>query len=468
MRSLKRNQREIFDLLLENCTETDEVLQKVSEVLKSKPDILQYFYDDMTRNLKNPQTGRPGLTAEQVLCFHIIKFKEGLSFEKARDRIADSLILREFCGFKSSPVPKKTAFVTASGRLREFTIESIHWILIEIAWELGLETGEKFRIDATAVESNIRYPLDNELVVDFIETLTRLSRHVMECFPQLKFHFPSRLRRTKKRNFDINRSSKGRAKSRQKRYIRELINLGKEILDCSEAMRKRIYGMGRVDKLVQILLVEMEHYEALGRQVIDQYTRRVFKEESVPASEKVVSIFEEHADIVVRGKVRKPVEFGHKVLLSEGGSGLVTQYRILPGNPSESLFLEEALSNHHDQFERFPELVAADRGFSGKDVLSEWMKDMIENLVIPQKGYKTIEQREWEKSKVFREGSRFRNGIEGRISVLKRVYGLSCCTFKGEDRFYLYVGLGVVTHNLFKVAQLLVGPKKRKRKKKAG
>ena len=49
----------------------------------------------------------------------------------------------------------------------------------------------------------------------------------------------------------------------------------------------------------------------LGK-VIDQIDRRVFKGKQVPASEKVVSCFEDHTDIIV--KKRRETEYGHKIL----------------------------------------------------------------------------------------------------------------------------------------------------------
>jgi len=68
---------------------------------------------------------------------------------------------------------------------------------------------------------------------------------------------------------------------------------------------------------------------SLGERVINQARRRVLDGEQVPNAEKIYSIFEPHTDLIKRGKVRTPVEFGHKVFLAESAKGLMTQYEVL-------------------------------------------------------------------------------------------------------------------------------------------
>jgi transposase, IS5 family len=82
---------------------------------------------------------------------------------------------------------------------------------------------------------------------------------------------------------------------------------------------------------------EIVHYCDLGEQVIDQTRRRVIDGEQVPNKEKMFSIFETHTDLSKRGKVRKPLEFGHKVFLAGSAIGLITQYEVLKGNPADEI-----------------------------------------------------------------------------------------------------------------------------------
>ena len=99
---------------------------------------------------------------------------------------------------------------------------------------------------------------------------------------------------------------------------------------------------------------QIEHYCGLGERVIDQARRRVLLGEQVPTADKVYSIFEPHTDLIKRGKVLTPVEFGHKVLLAESAHGLITQYDVLTGNPRDADHVEASLS-------RSPRAFAASR-----------------------------------------------------------------------------------------------------------
>ena len=80
--------------------------------------------------------------------------------------------------------------------------------------------------------------------------------------------------------------------------------------------------------------------------MIDQARRRVLQGEQVPNAEKIYSIFEPHTDLIKRGKVLTPVEFGPKIFLAESAQRLITQYEVLQGNPSEEIQVEASLQRH--------------------------------------------------------------------------------------------------------------------------
>ena len=131
-------------------------------------------------------------------------------------------------------------------------------------------------------------------------------------------------------------------------------------LDDTAAMR----GKDPLTALnIKALREEIAHYCALGARVIDQARRRVLDGEQVPTSEKIYSIFEPHTDLIKRGKVRTPVEFGHKVFLAESARGLITQYEVLKGNPVDEVHVAPSLRRHRRIFRRSPALYGADRGF---------------------------------------------------------------------------------------------------------
>jgi transposase, IS5 family len=189
----------------------------------------------------------------------------------------------------------------------------------------------------------------------------------------------------------------------------------------------------------------------------------VLKEEQVPPDEKIYSIFETHTDLIKRGKVQKPIEFGHKIFLAESARGLITQYDVLQGNPSDHLQVAPSLKRHQETFGFAPALYSSDRGFFS-DEHSQACQE-VKLVCIPQRGGKRTAEREaFEKSPEFKKGQRFRAGIEGRISVLFRGRGMKRCLAEGRERFEVLVGAAVLTNNLMTIAHLLNQKQKRLRR----
>lgn len=201
----------------------------------------------------------------------------------------------------------------------------------------------------------------------------------------------------------------------------------------------------------------LQQYVPLVRQVIHQTTRRVFESESVPASDKIVSLFEPHTAIIQRGKAAPhETEFGRKIWYSEVDGGIVSEYRILKGNPPDEQQWNASLKNHLKLFHHPPELATADRGvFSPKN--EKRARDAgIKWVALPQPGAKSEERQEYEAQPWFRAALRFRAGIEGRISSLKRARHLNRCRNRGEIGVERWVGWGVITNNLVVIANRLV------------
>src|SRR5439155_2402013 len=99
---------------------------------------------------------------------------------------------------------------------------------------------------------------------------------------------------------------------------------------------------------------QITSYCDLADRVIDQTRRRVMEGEQVPSEQKIYSIFEDHTALIKRGKAQKPVEFGHKVFLAESAQGLITDYRVLEGNPADSDHVQASLERHQQIFNTLP------------------------------------------------------------------------------------------------------------------
>jgi IS5 family transposase len=182
----------------------------------------------------------------------------------------------------------------------------------------------------------------------------------------------------------------------------------------------------------------------------------VLEGESVPVHEKLFSIFEPHTDLLQRGKLKSPVEFGHKVFLAESRHGLITDYGVLDGNPVDAGHVPPSLIQHETTFGRVPALYAADRGCYTPANVEALTAAGVGTECVPQRGGKKTEARTaYEKSRAFKQGQRFRAGIEGRISVLLRGRGMRRCLLEGRERFEVFVGAAVLANNLLRIADLL-------------
>jgi IS5 family transposase len=208
------------------------------------------------------------------------------------------------------------------------------------------------------------------------------------------------------------------------------------------------------DLKAKAVAAELKHYLPITEKIIGQAERRVIKGEQVPSVEKVYSLFEEHTELIKRGKAGKPIEFGHKVLLVETGGKFIIHYEAMPKQRADKELIQESLKVHDKVFGCRPGVLAGDKGFyeSREQILS--LSEENETVSICEKGRRTREEDQRESTGEFKAGQRFRAGIEGTISVLKRAFKLSECLFKGFKNFASSVGCAVFCHNLVTLARL--------------
>ncbi|MDX1523788.1 MAG: ISNCY family transposase, partial [Anaerolineae bacterium] len=192
--------------------------------------------------------------------------------------------------------------------------------------------------------------------------------------------------------------------------------------------------------------------------------RRVILGQSVPASDKLVSLFEPHTAIIRRGKpAPHDTEFGRKVWLDEVEGGIISDYRVLSGNPPDEQSFPESLQHHHQLFAHPPELVSTDRGVYSPANEQAAHQAGVKQICMPQPGQRSPARVEHEQQKWFRLGRRFQAGVEGRISVIKRSRHLNRCLDKGEAGFEKWVGWGCIVNNLIAIAQAMLKPRRRSR-----
>jgi IS5 family transposase len=426
-------------------------LQQLSQVLDATPKVVELAYQDLVRCAR-PTTGREGMTAEQVLRCAILKQYRQLTYEELAFHLEDSDSFRGFSRLEMGQYPSKSILQENIKALREETWEAIHREIIDYAQKEKIESGRKVRIDATAVETDIHHPTDSTLLADGVRIITRWLAEGKELTPTPDYHYSDHRRVVKKRVLAILNAKK--EKARQDAYRDLLIYAGKAREYALEAIPELLNHQGQsVSELFagKVLAEKLARAVGLLEKVISQTERRVFKGETVPASEKVVSFFEEHTDIIV--KKRRETEYGHKVFLAGGASTMILDCQIVRGNPADSEQYETMLERQKELYGRMPRQVSADGGFASKDNLAYAKEHGVKDAAFAKKrGLSVLAMAKsgW----VYKALRNFRAGIEAGISTLKRAFGLDRCTWKGWEGFGRYVWSSIVSYNLLVLARV--------------
>jgi len=450
----------------------DPLLQGILSFLDVHGALLEQVRQDLARGLKNPNTGRSGITPSQTLRSLILMRVKNWDYRELRERINDGYTLRSFTDFDSHPVPKHDAFNRAFNRLTPATMQAINQAVLQAAVDLALEDGNQLRVDTTVVETDIHFPTDATLLWDTVRTVTRLVEDLHERLPRGVQGFTNRTRSARRRMQELERMTAQERHTQQEPKYRELLRITEQVLESARQIVTKTSKIKGVDVTGGLVIDQLRRqittYCELGDRVIDQTRRRVIEGEQVPAEEKVYSIFEPHTDLIKRGKARKPVEFGHKVFLAESAQGLITDYQVLEGNPADTTQVHASLDRHQQTFPCGPKLYAGDRGFFSAENVADCRQAGVSHVCIPQRGgQKTAEREAFERTPAFKKGQRFRAGIEGRISVLFRGRGMKRCRAKGPERFQVLVGAAVLANNLLRIAELLRSGKRAARQKAA-
>jgi IS5 family transposase len=175
-----------------------------------------------------------------------------------------------------------------------------------------------------------------------------------------------------------------------------------------------------------------------------------------PASAtRLVSLHDPDARPIAKGRLGKPVEFGYKAQFSDNTDGIVLDYSVHQGNPADAPLLVPAITRVKGVFGKVPVAVTADRGY-GEATVDQALAELgVQTVVIPRKGKPSAGRRQVEHGRGFRRLVKWRTGAEGRISYLKRRYGLDRTLFDGLTGARTWCGLGVLTHNSVKIAHLV-------------
>lgn len=425
-------------------------LEKIDSYLEDEK-LYWLIKNDLSKRWpKTQETGRNSTPVEVVLRMLVVKRLYGYSYEETVERVRDSLNLRRFCRVYLNDVPVDTTLIRWANLIQPKTLEKFNQRIIQVAVERKVTRGRKLRTDGTLVESNIRPPSDNRLLADGVRVLARTvvrARELVKQNVQKPFEdFTQAAKQLARQIGETLHKKTDAARTAGRQQYQELLDMTRKTVEWAGETKKHLLKCreAKAKRLAQFL----ETFLPRTEQVIDQTTRRILQGEQVPASEKIVSLFEAHTDIIRRGKESRPVEYGHKVWLNEVEGGLVSHYRILEGNPSDEQQWKPSLKAHLKTFHQPPHQASGDRGLFSEEN-EQLAHDLgVKHVILPQRGYRSKARLKHEHKAWFVKERHWHAGVEGRISVLKRAHDLSRCLAHNLTGFQCWVGWGVIAGNL--------------------
>ncbi len=426
-------------------------LAEIDAVLSAHPEWVTWVEADLTINRGvSPKRGRPGPPASLVFRVALLKHKLNMSLRRLAIFLADSLSLRDFVGLSvSDATPKRSTLQADIAKIQPATWGRVMKGLAQSSEAQEYETGEKVRVDATVVETNIHHPTDSSLLWDSLRVLARLMRRAEKSFG-LSFKDPTR--RAKRLRKKINYA---RRQAQRLPAYRELIDMLTALLAEASRVSGRLFRLRPAswqDEAQRLALIEeLATYQQRAGQVMDQARRRVLEKETVPVAEKLFSIFEPHTDLIIK-RTRHP-EYGHKITLTAGASGMILDCVVERGNPADVTLATRQLARVEQLFGTAPKAAAFDGGYASKENLKSAKALGVERCAFNRATGITQEEMAGSR-RSFGRLKDFRAGVEGLISNLKRDFGLSRCTWKGLGRFTSYVWSAILAFNLTKLARL--------------
>ncbi len=440
----------VFELWSDDNREQNKIVRqyreeykRIGRILDESPNILEMAHGDLEKLSKatSPRGRRPDFTSENLFRAILVMQREGLDYRETSVRIAESETLQNFCRMIKKRTIDYTLLNKAYGAIRPETWEMINQRLALQAIKDEAISLEHVRTDTTVTECDIHWPTDSSLLWDVYRVIAREMSRGRELDPlscPCRFH-PKKI---KKLHLFVTRYARSGCKKRLRQVRRSMKTLIERV-EASLEKAGRFVEWAKCSTCLELMALgaALERDLPVMRQVAEVARRREFDGEKVPNGEKVFSIFEPHTELIRRGRRGRPIEFGHKVLLTQTREKFISDYVVLEKNCGDEELLPVVLERHKQKYGRRPESIAADQGFCPDIETYEDLQEQVEYLGVPRRtrDFGDALMSIWQQ---------WRAGIEGTISCLKRAFRLARCCFRGFKNFASAIGSAVFCHNL--------------------
>jgi IS5 family transposase len=395
------------------------------------------------------ERGRPSIAMAVFVRLMVIKQRTGWGYETLIREVSDSLHLRRFCLIAiDQRLPDESTVRKLARRLGPEAVQEITRMVIEKAQRETRFTARAARVDSTVVEADIRYPSDAMLALQGARALTREGKKLMRLIGA-KVRVRDRSRSIGKTVRAISKTL-ARRTGEAKAQVMKLNEQAGQLIKRSATEAKRLAAAargaarGRGAKVKLRAANKLEQLADRCHKIAEQIDRRV---RGLKIPDRLVSISDPDARPIRKGKLGKPTEFGYVAQICEvtentrkGARGFILPAGHAPGNPAENTLLPHTAAELDRAGIRPRELVA-DGGFlpgPTRDTLPDLGSDQVHISGRHEPGSRRTRKRR----------ARYRTGIEGRISHLKRRYGLRRSRLKGDDGMRIWTEWAILAYDL--------------------
>lgn len=402
--------------------------------------------------------GRSTVPVSAYLRMMYLKERYQFGYESLAQEITDNIKWRRFCQIPlDKRVPHPTTLIKLTQKYGPAIIESVNRQLLNQLITKKILKGKKMRMDTTVIESNIHYPTDAGLLSDSVRKITKIVKEIKKQGHATKIRFRDRTRTVKRTILKLCKNLRKKATSKKesiKEQTKKLLKITKDVLKQAKDVANDTAQAAKEDFFdgIKALFDDLNKFTDIADRIQGQ-TENVLENKGGAIKSRVVSIFDTTARPIKKGKLGVKVEFGNKVIVQDTAQGIITGYQVLEENPSDTDLVDEAIENHIAVFDKPPEEVATDRGFSSAENEAK-LKETIKRVSMPKRGKIDEKRKQYQKQHWFRRLQRFRAGGEAKISLLKRKFGLRRSRLRGHRGIKIHVGWGILTHNLWQTARI--------------
>jgi hypothetical protein len=448
----------------------DEIIPilRALQHIYGRPELREELLDAVAQDVNGitrSDRGRPGMDYWSILVLGAVRLGCDLDYDRLQNLAEEHRSLRRIMGIDGwcdEPSFDWRCLRDNITLLSPDTIERLNHLIVAEGHRLAPEAAKAVRGDSFVVATDIHYPTDSGLIGDGLRTIVAAARRLAALLGVGGWRQHRHLLRAVKKHLRaINRIAAGKGRD----FRNRLQDAYRTLLDASDRVIARATesldpalippGPGPVAAAIEKLRTKLIDTLNLTLRACDQARRRVLQEEPVANDEKLFSVFEPETQLIKRGKVPQPVEFGHRVLVIEDGAGFVCHYAILPRGAEDREVLMAEMKQVQRRLDGRIRSASFDRGFHTPEN-QRGLAELVAQPCLPVTGHIQAERQRREATVEFRRARRRHPGIESAIGALQSGNGLARCRDRAFGGYCRYVGLGVLGRNLHVLGKLLI------------